>query len=832
MPSLTRAEAVTRAALLTVHDYSISLDLTTGPDTFRTATVVRFAATPGSATFIEVRPVTLHRVLLNGAPVDVAALHDGRLTLTGLAAENELVVSGEFPYSHECAGLHRYVDPADGNVYLYAQSAPNDAPAWFACFDQPDLKAPFTFSVTTPVDWQVIGTSQGNQTSPGRWELAPTPPLPTYLAALIAGPYQSLTDFHEGIPLGLYARASLASELKANAEEIFDITRRCLDEYLRLFGVNYPFGKYDQAFVPEFSNIAMENPAIVLIRDHQLYRGAATEREREDRAVTIAHEMSHMWFGNLVTMRWWDDLWLNEAFGDYMGHRVPAAVTQFRGALTTFSALRKGLAYAADQRSSTHPLSADAPDVATGLSHFDHISYFKGSAVIRQLATLIGDEALQSGLRRYIKRHAYGNADYGDFLAVLADSSQVDLPSWAQTWLKESNVNTLEPEIAAADGRITAAAIVQRAPASHPVLRPHTLNVGLYGTNLADGAASAVVQVTVDGPRTELPELVGRPAPRFLLLNDDDLAYAKIRLDPQSLAALPAWLPALSPVNQAMIWCALLQEVRDAVLPAAQYLELVSRLLSPQTAVPILTEVLRQAHAEVIDRFLPREHHAAALARLADLCRVILAGTEAGDQSRLIVFRALIGASAETAELRSWLAGRSLPAAIALDSELAWLVRYRLAQLGELSETEIRAGYDADRSIQGEQFLAKCRAARPDPAAKQAAWQAITADPGVSNFSVWALAEGFWQPSQAGLTAPYVARFFTDLPGVDRLRGDQVMPMLTQLLYPRYAASPDTLAHADALLGRDELSVPVRRKVVDATDELRRVVRALAAYPS
>ena len=706
MPSLTRAEAVTRAALLTVHAYSISLDVTTGPETFRSTTVVRFAAAPGSATFIEVRPAALHQAVLNGTPVDVAALHDGRLPLTGLAAENELVVSGEFPYSHECAGLHRYVDPADGNVYLYAQSAPNDAPAMFACFDQPDLKAPFTFSVTTPADWQVIGTGQGSRVSPGRWDLAATPPLATYLAAFIAGPYQSLTDFHNGLPLGLYARASLASELKANADEIFDITRRCLDEYLRLFGVDYPFGKYDQAFVPEFSNIAMENPAIVLIRDHQLYRGTATEREREDRAVTIAHEMSHMWFGNLVTMRWWDDLWLNEAFGDYMGHRVPAAVTSFQSALTTFSALRKGLAYAADQRPSTHPLSADTPDVATGLSHFDHISYFKGSAVIRQLAALIGDQALQQGLRSYLKRHAYGNADYSDFLAALADSSQIDLLAWAQRWLRESNVDTLEPRITVADGRITAAAILQSAPASHPVLRPHTLNVGLYGPE------PAVVRVTVDGPRTELPELVGRPAPRFLLLNDDDLAYAKFRFDPQSLAALPAELPGLSPVNQAMVWSALLQEVRNAVLPAAHYLELVSRLLSARTAVPILTEVLGQAQAEVINRFLPPDRQAAALARLAELCQGILAGAEPGDQSQLIAFRALVGASAQAAQLRGWLDGRDLPAAIALDRELAWLVRFRLAQLGGLPEAEIRAAFDADRSIQGEQFLAKCLAAR------------------------------------------------------------------------------------------------------------------------
>ncbi len=821
MPSLTRAEAATRAALLTVRSYAIDLDLTTGPGSFRSTVVVRFMAPAGSSTFIDVRPSALHRVLLNGAPVDVSALDDGRLPLTGLATDNELVVSGEFPYSHECDGLHRYVDPADGNVYLYAQSAPSAAPRIFACFDQPDLKAPLSFSVTAPSGWQVLGTGRSRHAGPGRWELATTPPLPTYLATVAAGPYESLADVHAGIPLGLHARASLADELKANAEEISGITRRCLDEYLRLFGVAYPFDKYDQVFVPEFSNIAMENPACVLIRDQQLYRGTATAREREDRAVTIAHEMSHMWFGNLVTMRWWDDLWLNEAFADYMGHRVPTAVTAFTGAQTTFSAARKALAYAADQRPSTHPLSADAPDVATGLSHFDHISYFKGSAVIRQLATLVGDEALREGLRGFIERHAYGNADYGDFLAALTASSRIDLASWAERWLRESNVNTLEPEISVIDGRIAGAAIVQSAPASHPVLRPHTLNIGLYGPE------PATVRVTIDGRRTELPELTGRPAPRFLLLNDDDLAYAKIRLDAPSLAALPAEMPALTPLNRAMIWSALLLEVRDAVLPAAEYLSLVGRLLPAETAPPILTEVLRQAHAEVIDRFLAQRHRETALAQQAELCREILAAAPPGDPRRLIVFRALIGCTAGGAELRGWIAGRDLPADITLDSELTWLMRYRLAQLGELSEEEISAAYQADRSLQGEQFLAKCLAARPDPAAKRGAWQAITTGAELSNYRVWALAEGFWQPGQPDLTAPYVERFFADLPGVDRLRGDQVMPMLTQLLYPRYAASPATVVAAETLLERGELSIPVRRKVIDATDDLRHVIRAL-----
>jgi aminopeptidase N len=821
MPSLTRDEATARAHLLTVHSYAIDLDLTTGPDSFHSTTVVRFAAPAGSSTFIEVRPRALHRVSLNGAPVDLASLHDGRLPLTGLAVDNELVVSGEFTYSHECEGLHRYVDPADGNVYLYAMSSPSSAPQIFPCFDQPDLKAPLTFTVTAPADWQVLGTGRSRQTGPGRWELATTPPLATYLAGVVAGPYESLTRVHDGIPLGLHTRASLASELKADSEEIFEVTRRCLDEYLRLFGVAYPFEKYDQVFVPEFNVWAMENPACVLIREEQLHRGTATIGDREDRAITIAHEMSHMWFGNLVTMRWWDDLWLNEAFGDYMGHRLPAEVTSLTGTKTTYSANRKPKGYTADQRPSTHPLSADAPDVATGLSHFDHISYFKGSAVVRQLAAAVGDEALRAGLRSYIERHAYGNADYDDFLAALTASSQIDFASWAARWLRESNVNTLQPEISVTDGRITAAAIVQSAPDSHPVLRPHTLNVGLYGQQ------PAIVRVTIDGARTELPELVGRPAPRFLLLNDDDLTYAKIRLDAPSLAALPAEMPALSPVNRAMIWSALLLEVRDAVLPAAEYLSLACRLLPGETGPTIVTEVLRAARTEVVDRFLAPAGREAALARLAELCREVLAAAPPGDPRRLIAFRALIGCTAEGAEPRSWIADRDVPAGITLDSELTWLMRYRLAQLGELSEEDIRAAYQADRGPQGEQFLAKCLAARPDPAAKRTAWQAITADAELSYFKVWALAEGFWQPGQTDLTAPYVERFFADLPGIDRLRGGQVTSLVTEHLYPRYAARPATAGRAEALLDAGELSVPVRRKVVDCTDDLRHVIRAL-----
>ncbi len=824
MPTLTRAEAAERSALLTVHSYQVDLDLTTGPDSFRSATTIRFdARAPEAATFAEIRPGELISAELNGRPADLAGFCDGRLPLRGLAASNELIIAAEMPYSHESVGLHRHVDPADGETYLYGLCAPAAAPHIFACFDQPDLKASLSFSVTVPEGWQVLGTGAATMLGPGRWELTATPPLATYLASIVAGPYQSFRAEHDGIPLGLHARRSLADVLAADAKDFFTLIAQCLDEYHRLFGVRYPFGKYDQVFVPEFGVQAMEIPACVLIRDQKLFRGAMSEQDREDRAVIIAHELSHMWFGNLVTMRWWDDLWLNEAFAAYVGHQTPTRVTRFTGAQTSFSAGRKTLGYMADQRPSTHPLSADTPDMATGLANFDHISYFKGSAVIGQLVAMLGEVAFSKGLRTYFERHAYGNADYADFLAALTDGSGIDLAAWGERWLREAGVNTLVPEITVADGRISAAAVVQTAPVSQPVLRPHRFNVGLYG------AETAVAQVTIDGSRTDLPELIGRPAPDFLLLNDGDLTYAKIRFDPRSRGNLRGMLPDLAPLNRAMIWSALLLAVRDAAFPAAEYLSLVTDLMVSERELPILTEVLRQARSEVADRFLAPADRPAALDELAKLCRGLLAATEADDERRLVLYRTLIESTADPAELRGWLDQADLSAGIALDAELAWLIRYRLAVLGALSEAEIGFAHDADPSTQTDQAAAKCRAALPDIGTKQQAWQAVIGDTQLSGYTAWALAEGFWQPEQADLTEPYIVRFFTELPAACQLREEQVAAPMAQALFPRYAATPATLDLAATLLSRGTLPVPVGRKVIDCTDDLRRTIAARTA---
>jgi aminopeptidase N len=825
MPSLTRIEAADRTATLNVESYQVELDLTGGDQVFRSTTTIRFAATEGAGTFLDIHPDTLHSVLLNGQPVDTTALREGRLPLTGLAATNELVAVADMRYSRENEGMHRYTDPADGNTYVYAFVYIDNAPKVFACFDQPDLKAAYTFVVRTPEDWQVLGNAGANQLSPGSWQLDTTPPQSTYLTTLLAGPYASVYTDHKGIKLGFHCRASLAQYVEVDAGELFEIVGQCLDHYEQMFGVRYPFGKLDHVYVPEFSLLSLDHPGCVLLRELYLYRTPGTASERETRAVVLAHGISLMWLAALVTNRWWDDLWVGQAFADYMAHRVTSEATRFPGPPTTFATRRKGQAYLADQRSSTHPISLDGPDVQTVLLEMDRISYFKGHSAIRQLAARVGTEALREGLRTYFDRHAFGTATYADFLAAMDEATSDDIQQWARLWFETCNVNTLYPEISVADGKITAAAIRQTAPESHPVLRPHTLNVGLYGNG-----SDACVQVRIDGERTELPELVGRPAPEFLLLNDGDLTYAKVRFDERSLAALPSMLPKLSPINRGMVWAQLLQAIGDAAFPPAEHLALVADMVTGETELSIIHEVLEQARYDVADRYLQPAERPKWLATVADRLRTRLAGTPADDERLLTLYRNLIEFSSDVSELRGWLDGNGIPPGVELDNDTSWRIRYRLAVLGEVGEDEIESAYQNEPSAQAEQLAVKARAARPDPEAKRDAWEAIMRDPTLSNYQLWSLAEGFWQPEQAELTAPYVERFFAEMPDAAKLRGDLALDVLLRFFYPRYAASEQTLELAAALVAREDISLPLQRRVADGTDDLRRVVNARATY--
>ncbi|WP_431727649.1 aminopeptidase N [Verrucosispora sp. TAA-831] len=828
MPSLSRAESTARGASISVVSYHVDLDLTGGDERFRSLVTIRFRAT-GRETFAEVKPATLLAVHLNDCDLDPAALDDNRLALTGLAEENTLTVEAEMAYTNTGEGLHRFVDPADGETYLYAMSFLDDVQRIFAAFDQPDLKAPVTLTVTAPEHWTVAanGALAANP-APGRWEFVPTLPIATYFFTLIAGPWHVRRDSHDGIPLGVYCRRSLAEHLDADADEIFTITRQCLDRFHQLFTERYPFGKYDQAFVPEFNAGAMENPGLVTFRDDYVFRSAVTDSERELRATTIAHEMAHMWFGDLVTMRWWDDLWLNESFAEYLGTRVTAEATRFDQAWTTFALQRKAWGYAADQRPSTHPVAPErVADAAEGLLNFDGISYAKGASVLRQLVAWLGDEAFLAGLNDHFARHRFGNATLADLLDSLAAASGRDLTDWAQAWLRTAQVNTLRSEVRLdADGRYAEAAVVQTAPPSHPVLRPHRIGVGRYAVDGTAERQEIDLDPKSDDGRTLLTGLVGEPAAAVLLPNDGDLTFAKIRLDPASADAVSLLLPELAdPLARALLWGEALDAATDGERPVQAVVDLIGAALPTETEVIIAEDVLALSRS-LVDRYLDPAARRAALDRIADACRRLLDGAAPGESLQLAAVRGLIAVTTDADLLGGWLAGRGVPAGLAVDTELRWSVLARLVTLGAAGESEIAAEAAADPSAAGAERAAACRAALPDPAAKQAAWEIIVSNTELSNRLVEATAAGFWRPEQAELTAEYVTRYFDDMPAAARLRTPWVADGVAKLAFPRYAVARSTREAAAALLARDDLTPGLRRVVTDADDDLRRALDA------
>jgi aminopeptidase N len=836
MPSLTQDDAVARSAALDVHSYVIDLDLASaveGTTFISTVTIVFDARDPGLGTFIEVAPVELLEATLNGAALDPAALAENRLPLTDLHPSNTLVVRARMAYSNSGEGLHRFTDPEDGAVYLYAQSFLDQAQRLFACFDQPDLKATFQLSVTAPPEWEVAANAPGSLVGPGRWEFEPTPPLATYMVSLIAGPYHVRRASHDGIPLALYCRRGLAPYLDAAAEEIFDVTRACLDYYHALFGVRYAFGKYDHAFVPEFNAGAMENPGLVTARDEFVFRSAVTEAERELRAMLIAHEMAHMWFGDLVTMRWWDDLWLSESFAEYMAYRTVRDATRFSQAWTSFVIARKGWGYADDQRPSTHPVApASLPDAGLALLNFDGISYAKGASVLRQLAAWIGDEAFVAGLRAYFGAHAFGNATLADLLDALTVASGRDLHGWADVWLRVPEVNTLRPEVEIGpDGRFVEVTIVQTAPDRYPTLRPHRLGLGVYKGGSLLHRVEADLDPAVDHGRTLVPALTGQSAGDLLLPNDGDLTYAKIRFDPASQAALLDTLPRLDDsLARALIWASVTDAVRDAQMPAGDLVGLCAAALPSETSQAVFRDVVMFVTATVIDQYLPEGEQPAARATLAAANKAVMNAAEPGSGHQLAAARGFLASAgpSDVDELRGWLDGSAAPPGLVIDAEIRWIVLTRLCALGAATADDIDAEYERDHTAAGAEYAARCRAARPDAGAKADAWRVIMTDDQLSNRLVLAAAEGFWQPHQAEVTEPYVSRFFAEVPAMAARRDQMLVLQVVPAAYPRYAVSPSTLESAERLLATPGVPATLHRSVVDATDDLRRALAARA----
>jgi aminopeptidase N len=834
MSVLTRDEAQTRAQLLDVHHYTVDLDLTVGDDTFDSRTVVRFTVrgdsgtdgTDGTDTFVELKPAALRSVTLDGRSLDPGTLDDNRLPLKNLApGAHELRVDASMRYSRTGEGMHRFTDPSDGEAYVYTQMFMDDVQRVFAAFDQPDLKAVFDLTVTAPEGWTVLANGVTEQTGDGVWKAAATPPISTYLVAVAAGPWHSVRTEHRGLPFGIHCRRSLAPHLDADADEIFDVTRACFDRYHEKFEEPYPFDSYDQAFVPEFNAGAMENPGLVTFRDEFVYRSAVTDTERQTRAMVIAHEMAHMWFGDLVTLRWWDDIWLNESFAEYMGYQTAAEATRFTETWTEFGVSRKAWGYDADQRPSTHPVAPEAvPDTASALLNFDGISYAKGASALRQLVTWLGEKDFLAGINTHFARHRFANATLADFLDSLASATERDVHAWADAWLRTTGVDTLTPVLTRTDDGTHALTV------THDGSRPHRIAVGLYDHDLTDeGRLTLRSRLELDVPGTTEHPLGKRPV--LLVLNDLDLTYAKVRFDAESYDTVRAALSGLpDPLTRAVVWNSLRDAVRDGELAPEVYLETARAHLPHESDVALVQGVLAFAGGQIADRYLAPERRPAALATLTDLGRDLIRRTEDGDHPglRLAAVRHRIDVAAHPDTIAAWLADGTVPGGPELDPELRWRILGRLAVLGATDEAAIAAELARDPSATGQEGAARCRAALPDPEAKARAWAAMfTDDPAadLSNYLFTATARGFWQPEQAELLAEYVDRYYEDATALAARRGPAIADAAGRWAFPAHAVDADHLRRGERCLREDDPAPSLRRRLADQLDDLARALR-------
>ncbi|MFC8266277.1 aminopeptidase N [Streptomyces cinereoruber] len=824
MSVLTRDEAQTRAQLLDVHRYRVDLDLTTGDETFESTSTVRFTARAAGDTFVELKPATLHSATLDGAPLDPAALDGNRLPLSLTEGEHELRVTATMRYSRTGEGMHRFTDPTDGESYVYTQLFMEDVQRVFAAFDQPDLKAVFEVAVTAPDDWTVLANGITERQSDGTWKAAPTPLLSTYFVCVAAGPWHSVRTEHAGLPFGIHCRRSLAPHLDADADEILAVTKACYDRYHEKFDEPYPFDSYDQAFVPEFNAGAMENPGLVTFRDEFVFRSAVTVTERQTRAMVIAHEMAHMWFGDLVTLRWWDDIWLNESFAEYMGYQTvnEACSDLFPDTWIDFGVTRKAWGYEADQRPSTHPVAPDpeaVPDTASALLNFDGISYAKGASALRQLVTWLGEKDFLAGINIHFKRHKFGNATLADFIDNLAAATDRDVHGWAEQWLRTTGVDTLTPRL---DGE----GLHWNLTVDRAGTRPHRISAGLYDR---DPSGDLVLREhrELDVPQDAPAELTG-PRPALVVLNDGDLTYTKLRFDEVSAeSALRGLSRVPDPLTRAVVWNALRDQVRDGDLAPADHLAVAGAHLAEETELALVQGVLAFARHQIADRYVPADQRPAALATISGIARALLRRTEDGEAPglRLTAVRAFVDSATTPDKIASWLDEGTVHGGPELDPELRWRILARLAVLGATDEAAIAAELERDPSATGREGAARCRAALPDPEAKAAAWSALFDSDDLSNYLFTATAQGFWQPEQADLVSEYVPRFYEAAVALGDRRGPAMAEAAGRYAFPAYAVDADSLALGERHLADTPMIPALRRKLVDQLDDLRRALK-------
>jgi aminopeptidase N len=836
---LSREEAIDRAALVRDPRYAITLDLTQ-EDGFLSDTTIRFRCIrAGTETFVDITAPSVTAIVLNGRPLPIDAFDGNRVHLRNLAEENEVRIVAEGAYNRTELGMHRFVDPADGNVYLHTHFEPFGAHRVFACFDQPDLKGTFEFAVIGLPGWIAVANSRPSgepATEDGRvrWVFETTGVMPTYITCVAAGPFHEVRQTHRDIDLGLLCRQSMAQYLEA--DELFEITRQGFDFFEPAFGYPYMFGgKYDQIFIPESNSGAMENAGLVTFNDLYLFRSRVTDAAKERRAETILHEMAHMWFGDLVTMRWWNDLWLNESFASFMAVLSQVGATRWNEGWTTFADAEKTWAYKQDQLPTTHPIVAEVPDVESIHLNFDGITYAKGASVLRQLVAWVGEERFLHGMKAYCKKHEFGNAELADFLDALEEASGRDLHSWSKEWLETAGVNTLRAsfDTEERDGIevIRSFTLLQEASPDWPTLRSHRLAVGLFDLTEAGLVRRRSVEFDAMGAETEVPALIGERIPELLLVNDYDLTYSKIRLDKRSLATVVQHLGDLDDsLGRTLCWTACWDMARDAEMPARDYLRLVIGNIDRETKVGVVQSLLAQASAAINVYGDPANRPAA----MQSFAGAALQGTReagAGSDHQLAWARAFISAAHDDEHLgivRGLLQGDNPFEGLVVDTELRWHIIRSLASAGAADENLIESEEKSDSTDRGSRHAAAARAARPTREAKEEAWRIVVEQHSLPLAMVDEIMGGFQQYGQEELLEPFSERYFEALPAVWETKDLPDALAFARRMYPQLVNTQETVDRTDRYLSRDAVPAPIRRLLLEGKDGVLRALRARA----
>ncbi len=832
MPTaLTHAEAIARARLVDVRSYSVTIDLTADP--VRVRTEIEFGCRePGASTFADLDAPAVHAVLLNGERLDPGIISDRRLPLERLVAQNKLTVEADICYARGDRGLVRFTDPADGQQYVLTNCFPTAAPSVFCCFDQPDLRADLTLAVTAPAGWQCIANGalleRPSDGSPGEWRFAAVPAVKPYDVTFCAGPYviplvAPAPQTACGRDLTVRCRPTLVGS--PGLARIADIVDRAVAYYQDLLGVDCPYDKLDIAFVPELGPTAMQVPAVMYVSEPLLQRVADSGDDFV--AEVLAHEAAHLWFGCLVEGRWWGDDWLAEAMATYLSQRAMAEDLRLANTWAEFAMSGKASAYLADSLPSTVPVSTDVASAADALTGPTVIRYSKGASVIRQLAALIGDDAMRAGLHDYLTSYAWSSTSVDDIVGCWSKASDRDLADWARQWFKLAGVNTLRPEIVVTnDGTITAAAVVQDPPHSGKELRTHRIAIGVYSRDGARLNRDRVISVEVQGARTDVPELIGNRRPDAVIVNDADLTFAKTRFDDASLRALAgAAFDVGDPLSEAVCWNAARDMVQAAELEAADFVGLVTRRLDghyPAGAEYLLGSAIRAA-----DYYADPRSRSSLRRQLAVACLAAVNRAEPATRVRRVVAAAFAQAADAAAQLdllRAWLDGRALPAGLTLELELHAKILATLAARDLVTEDDL-AAYAAADPVSGDTQLATCRARRPTLAAKQEAWAAALAA-GQSLRLARAHADGIWVPGQEDLVSEFRDRYFGEaLPGI-RLLDARAAQRLARALYPATLADDATLDATDAELRQTAHTDPVYSVLLEQLSILQQVIAA------